>query len=299
MYVKKDEKNVWDICGGMQMNEKININEIMSVEQLPKIFYELEKIGEIIDNALVGINDMVCDEDNKKEVKKRKQEITAFKNLMESKRKEIKNQVMEKYNEFNKKYEEEVKVKLENAENILTEKYTAIEIQQKQEKEKELREFVEQHCKDKNVHIEFERIGLNITLSASIKSLKEQALVFIDKVVSDLKLIELEEYKDEILLEYNQNLNFAEAKLIVADRHKKLEEIKEQQKEVQLRIDEEAKIVEQVEEVIEEITPPVEIETTVEDLENEKWVLSFTVKGPKEKLKKLKKYIIELGLEWE
>lgn len=299
MYVKKDEKNVWDICGGMQMNEKININEIMSVEQLPKIFYELEKIGEIIDNALVGIEDMVCDEDNKKEVKKRKQEITAFKNLMESKRKEIKNQVMEKYNEFNKKYEEEVKVKLENAENILTEKYTAIEIQQKQEKEKELREFVEQHCKDKNVHIEFEIIGLNITLSASIKSLKEQALAFIDKVVSDLKLIELEEYKDEILLEYNQSLNFAEAKLIVADRHKKLEEIKEQQKEVQLRIDDEAKIVEQIEEVVEEVSTPVEIETTVEDLENEKWVLSFTVKGPKEKLKKLKEYIIELGLEWE
>ena len=128
MYVKKDEKNVWDIYGGMQMNEKININEIISVQQLPKIYYELEKIGKVVDNALVGINDMVCDEDNKKEVKKRKQEITAFKNLMESKRKEIKNQVMEKYNEFNKKYEEEVKVKLENAENILTEKYTAIEI---------------------------------------------------------------------------------------------------------------------------------------------------------------------------
>ena len=299
MYVKKDEKNVWDIYGGMQMNEKININEIISVQQLPKIYYELEKIGKVVDNALVGINDMVCDEDNKKEVKKRKQEITAFKNLMESKRKEIKNQVMEKYNEFNKKYEEEVKVKLENAENILTEKYTAIEIQQKQDKENELREFVEQHCKDKNVHIEFDRIGLNITLSASIKSLKEQALAFIDKVVSDLKLIELEEYKDEILLEYNQSLNFAEAKLIVADRHKKLEEIKEQQKEVQLRIDEEAKIVEQIEEVVEEVSTPVEIETTVEDLENEKWVLSFTVKGPKEKLKKLKEYIIELGLEWE
>lgn len=282
------------------MKEKvIDVNELIKVESLPKIFYQLEEIGKVVDNALVGINDMVCDEDNKKEVKKRKQEITAFKNLMESKRKEIKNQVMEKYNEFNKKYEEEVKVKLENAENILTEKYTAIEIQQKQEKEKELREFVEQHCKDKNVHIEFEIIGLNITLSASIKSLKEQALAFIDKVVSDLKLIELEEYKDEILLEYNQSLNFAEAKLIVADRHKKLEEIKEQQKEVQLRIDEEAKIVEQIEEVVEEISTPVEIETTVEDLENEKWVLSFTVKGPKEKLKKLKEYIIELGLEWE
>lgn len=282
------------------MEEKvIDVNELIKVESLPKIFYQLEEIGKVVDNALVGINDMVCNEDNKKEVKKRKQEITAFKNLMETKRKQIKEQVLEKYNEFNSKYEEEVKTKLVNAENILTEKYTAIEIQQKQDKENELREFVEQHCKDKNVHIEFDRIGLNITLSASIKSLKEQALAFIDKVVSDLKLIELEEYKSEILLEYNESLDFVKAKTTVIDRHKKLEEIKEQQKEVQLRIDEEDKIVEQIEEVVEEVSTPVEIETTVEDLENEKWVLSFTVKGPKEKLKKLKEYIIELGLEWE
>lgn len=282
------------------MEEKVlDVNELIKVESLPKIFYQLEEIGKVVDNALVGINDMVCNEDNKKEVKKRKQEITAFKNLMETKRKQIKEQVLEKYNEFNSKYEEEVKTKLVNAENILTEKYTAIEIQQKQDKENELREFVEQHCKDKNVHIEFDRIGLNITLSASIKSLKEQALAFIDKVVSDLKLIELEEYKSEILLEYNESLDFVKAKTTVIDRHKKLEAIQEKQKEVQLRIDEEAKIVEQVEEVIEEITPPVEIETTTIDDTEEQLIVSFTVKGSKGKIKKLKEYIIELGLEWE
>lgn len=284
------------------MEEKVlDVNELIKVESLPKIFYQLEEIGKVVDNALVGINDMVCNEDNKKEVKKRKQEITAFKNLMETKRKQIKEQVLEKYNEFNSKYEEEVKTKLVNAENILTEKYTAIEIQQKQDKENELKEFAERHFESYNIKelVKFEDIGLNITLSASVKSLKEQILEFCNKIQGDLNLIELEEFKDEIFLEYKNSLNFANAKIIVTKRHKQLEELQEKQKEVQLRIDEEAKIVEQVEEVIEEITPPVEIETTVEDLENEKWVLSFTVKGPKEKLKKLKEYIIELGLEWE
>ena len=92
----------------------MDIQELIKVESLPKIFYQLEEIGKVVDNALVGIEDMVCDEDNKKEVKKRKQEITAFKNMMEDRRKQIKTQVMAKYEEFNKKYEEEFKSKLVN-----------------------------------------------------------------------------------------------------------------------------------------------------------------------------------------
>lgn len=285
------------------MNEKININEIISVEQLPKIFYELEKIGEIIDNALVGIEDMVCDEDNKKEVKKRKQEITAFKNMMEDRRKQIKSQVMAKYDEFNKKYEEEVKSKLVNAESVLTEKYTAIETQQKLDKENELREFVEQHCKDKKIHIDFERIGLNITLSASIKSLKEQALNAIEKVASDLKLIELEEYKDEILLEYNKSFDFVSAKMIVIDRHKQLEEIKRKQEELEKQKEEEQKIVENVEAVIEEveeeIIAPVEIETTTLEDEEETYIIQFTVRGTKSKLKELKEFLQNGGYDYD
>ena len=97
----------------------------------------------------------------------------------------------------------------------------------------------------------------------------------------------LEEYKDQI---YEERIEFIP--------HKYMED-QEKQKEVQLRIDEEAKIVEQVEEVIEEITPPVEIETTTIDDTEEQLIVSFTVKGSKGKIKKLKEYIIELGLEWE
>lgn len=284
------------------MEDKIfDVNELIKVESLPKIFYQLEEIGKVVDTALVGIEDMVCDEDNKKEVKKRKQEITAFKNLMESKRKEIKNQVMEKYNEFNDKYEQEVKTKLVNAENILTEKYTTIEIQQKQDKENELREFAIGHFKYHNIEdiVKFEDINLNITLSSSIKSLKEQVLEFCKKIENDLQCISSDENRDEILYEYqHNNFNYQNAVLTVRRRKEEINKIQEQQKEVQLRIDEDAKIVEQIEEVVEEIITPVEVETpAVEDTE-EQLVLTFTVKGTKEKLKKLKEYIIELGLEW-
>jgi hypothetical protein len=284
-------------------NKVMDIQDYIRVESLPKIFYQLEEIGKVVDNALVGIEDMVCDEDNKKEVKKRKQEITAFKDMMEDRRKQIKSQVMAKYDEFNKKYEEEVKSKLVNAESVLTEKYTAIETQQKLDKENELREFVEQHCKDKKIHIDFERIGLNITLSASIKSLKEQALNAIEKVASDLKLIELEEYKDEILLEYNKSFDFVSAKMTVIDRHKQLEEIKRKQEELEKQKEEEQKIVENVEAVIEEveeeIIAPVEIETTTLEEEEERYVIMFTVRGTKSQLKELKLFLQNGGYDYD
>ena len=287
----------------MEENKVMDIQELIKVESLPKIFYQLEEIGKVVDNALVGIEDMVCDEDNKKEVKKRKQEITAFKNMMEDRRKQIKSQVMAKYDEFNKKYEEEVKSKLVNAESVLTEKYTAIETQQKLDKENELREFVAQHCKDKKIHIDFERIGLNITLSASIKSLKEQALNAIEKVASDLKLIELEEYKDEILLEYNKSFDFVSAKMTVIDRHKQLEEIKAKQEELEKAKQEEQKIIENVEAVIEEdeeeIIAPVEIETTTLENEEETYIIQFTVRGTKSKLKELKEFLQNGGYDYD
>lgn len=283
-------------------NKVMDIQEYIRVESLPKIFYQLEEIGKVVDNALVGIEDMVCDEDNKKEVKKRKQEITAFKNLMETKRKEIKNQVMAKYNEFNDKYEEEVKSKLVNAENILTEKYTAIEEQQKFEKKMELVEFAQSHFKYHKIEniVNFNDIGLNITLSASIKSLKEQILEFCKKVAEDLELINLEEFKEEILIEYKQSLNFANAKIIVSNRHKQLEEIKQRQEELQKKKEEEQKIIEQVEEVVEqEITAPVEIETTTLEDEEERYVIMFTVKGTKSQLKELKLFLQNGGYEYE
>jgi hypothetical protein len=282
------------------MEEKVyDIEELIKVESLPKIFYQLEVIGQEVDKALSGIEDMVCNEENKKEVKKRKQEITAFKNLMETRRKEIKKQVMAKYDEFNEKYEAEVKSKLTNAENILTVKYTAIEIQQKLEKEKELREFAERHFESYNFQdlVTFENIGLNITLTASVKSLKEQVIEFCNKIQGDLNLIELEEFKEEILLEYKETLNFANAKIKVANRHKQLEEIKKKQEELEQIKQEEQMTIDTVIEMVEDEIKVEAPKPIYED--EEKLEVSFTVRGTKQQLKELKEFLINGGYDYD
>ena len=280
--------------------EKIDVNEIVKIEQMPKVFSQLEKIGEIIKKKTSDLDKLECTEANKQEVKKRRTEINNTLALLEAKKKEIKNKLLEPYNVFEAKYNEECKEKLQNASSILTEKINAIEIQQKLEKEQELREFADEyfnHYMIKDV-VKFEDIGLNITLSASIKSLKEQTKAFCERISNDLKLIDLEEYKDEIVIEYLKNLDFAKSKMIVIERHRQLEEIKKREEELKTQQEQEQEIVEKVEEVVEEIKPPVEIIDVEAQEVEEIFTATFTVKTTKAKLKALKNFMESEGIEY-
>lgn len=268
----------------------IDLNEIVKIEQMPIVFEQLEKIGTLIEESTKDLDKLECTEEKKQEVKKRRTEINNTLKILEDRRKEIKTKLLEPYNVFNEKYENECKTKLENASNVLKEKIDTIESEQLKEKENELREFVKQHCEANDIDIPFERIGLNITLSASIKSLKEQALEFISKVVDDMKLIDMEEYKDEILLEYIPTLDFVNAKTKVIERHKQLEEMKKQQEEKLEQEKQEEKVVEKVEEVV---TPKEIIEDT------EVITVHFTITDTKEKILKLRDYLKENGINYE
>ena len=280
--------------------EKIDVNEIVKIEQMPKVFSQLEKIGEIIKKKTSDLDKLECTEANKQEVKSRRTEINNTLALLEAKKKEIKNKLLEPYNVFEAKYNEECKEKLQNASSILTEKINAIEIQQKLEKEQELREFADEyfnHYMIKDV-VKFEDIGLNITLSASIKSLKEQTKAFCERISNDLKLIDLEEYKDEIVIEYLKNLDFAKSKMIVIERHRQLEEIKKREEELKAQQEQEQEIVEKVEEVVEEIKPPVEIIDVEAQEVEEVFTATFTVKTTKAKLKALKNFMESEEIEY-
>ena len=280
--------------------EKIDVNEIVKIEQMPKVFSQLEKIGEIIKKKTSDLDKLECTEANKQEVKSRRTEINNTLALLEAKKKEIKNKLLEPYNVFEAKYNEECKEKLQNASSILTEKINSIEIQQKLEKEQELREFADEyfsHYMIKDV-VKFEDIGLNITLSASIKSLKEQTKAFCERISNDLKLIDLEEYKDEIVIEYLKNLDFAKSKMLVVERHRQLEEIKKREEELKAQQEQEQEIVEKVEEVVEEIKPPVEIIDVEAQEVEEIFTATFTVKTTKAKLKALKNFMESEGIEY-
>lgn len=264
-------------------------NELIVLEQLPVIKYKLEQLSTEIKEKVDRVNNLIVNEDTVKETKQLRASLNKEFNELEEQRKQVKNAIMSKYDEFNEIYVKCVSNLYKDADSQLKEKIDNVESELKQEKENELREFVEQHCEANHIYIKFEEIGLNVTLSASMKSLKEQALAYINKVVGDLKLIGMEEYKDEILLEYQKTHDFVYAKTSIIERHKQLEEIAKQQ-EIKEQLD---KQDEKVEEIVEEIVAPKEIIEDDEILE-----VTFTIKTTKQKILKLKEWLNEQEIEY-
>lgn len=265
-------------------------NELIVLEQLPIIKAKLENISKEIKEKVDNATSLIVNEDTVKEVKQVRANLTKEFNELETQRKQVKQAIMSKYDEFEEIYKENVSNLYKQADVELKEKIDNVENQLKQEKEDELREFVKQHCEANKIHIEFEKIGLNITLSASMKSLKDQALEFIEKVTNDLKLIELEEYSSEILYEYNQCVDYVVAKTKVLERHKKLEEIKKQQELKEEQEKQEEKVIEKVD----EITIPKEV---IE--EDELLKVTFTIETTKQNIIELKKWLNERGIKYE
>lgn len=280
------------------MKNELNINEIIRVETLPVIFQQLEVVGAFVDEELEKFKDIDCTEENKQEVKKVRTSINNTLKVFEDKRKEIKNQVLEAYNQFNDKYELEVKTKLENASNDLKMKIDYIESSQLAEKEIELGNFIEEHIKANHLEnilkdvTEIVRLAnLKVNLSSSMKSLKEGALAFIQRVANEVKLIELEETPSNLLYEYQQNgYDLTKAKLILIERQRQIEELAKQREQIQEVVKQEEKIVEQVEEIV----APKEV---VE--EQQLLTVTFTITDTKENIIKVREFMKEMGIKYE
>lgn len=271
------------------MEEK-QLNNLIVVEQLPKIKQTLQVISDEIDEKIKYAMSLECTEESVKEVKNVRAELNKIKTALEDKRKQVKSAVLQPYEEFEGIYNDLVKFKLQLADDTLKNEINDIENEQKKQKETELREFVEEHCKSNNIDIPFEMIGLNITLSASMKSLKEQAKAFIEKVANDLKLIEMEEFSNEILYEYGRCMDYVLAKTTVLEKHKELEKLKAQREQKENIETQEQQIIEQVDNAI-EITAPVEIE--------EKETYEFKVKATKTQIKQLVEFMKSVEIEYE
>ena len=277
------------------MEEKLNLNEIVKIEQMPKVFEQLELIGEFIDNQLKDLDKLECTEDNKQEVKNRRTEISNTLNLLEDKRKEIKNKINEPYEAFNKKYEETTKLKLQNAYKTLTEKINKIEYEQKTVKKNKIESYFQEYCEFLKIDfVKFEQLNLNITLSISDKKLQEQTKEFLDKVNDDLALIASQEHKEEILIEYKKNLNVSLAITTVVNRYKELEEIRKRQEEQQTQKDIEIENVERVGKILNVPTKEI-IEADREEI----YEMTFKVRASKSKLKELKNYLENGGYDYE
>lgn len=218
------------------------MNDLIQIKQLPIIEEQLKAVSQEIETKVSEALGLICNEDTVKAIKDIRASLNKEAKEWEEKRKQVKEEIMKPYNDFEKVYKENIIDKYKKADTELKTKVDTVEQELKDKKTETLKVYFNEYSKEAGVDfIKFENVGLNITLSASVKSLKEQIKGFIDKVVLDLLLINTQEHKAEILVEYKKILDVNNAIMTVKQRLKEIEE--EKSKEEVLDVSKEKTVI--------------------------------------------------------
>lgn len=278
-------------------------NEIIVVKQLPIIEQQLAQIKQQVAERVETVTSLVVTEDTVKAVKKARAELSAEFKSWEDKRKEVKTAVMTPYEKFEAVYKDCISESYKAADKNLKQKIDEVEQQLKAQKADEIRIYFEEYLASKEIDfVSYGQAGINVTLSASLKSLKEQAKAFIDRIVSDLALIEtFTDLKAEILVEYKKSLNVSDAITGVKARAKAVQEEQARQEAEAEKRAAEAQRVEAIKAAIPKAPAAVEAPTeqTAATAPEKKFCIRFTVKGTREQLIALKKFLNEGEYEYE
>lgn len=274
-------------------------NEIIVVKQLPEIEEHLQAIKEEVTLKVNDALSLVCNETTVKEVKAVRASLNKDLKDFEERRKAVKKAIMTPYEAFESVYKDCISDTYKKADIELKSKIDSVENELKVQKTAEVKGYFDEYRDSKIANgitwIGFANANINVTLSASMKSLKEQAKAFIDRICDDLSLIDTQEHKDEILYEYKQSFNVSNAITSVANRYKAIEAAKAAEEERKAREQAAAEAAAKVEAVapptVEPIAPPVEEEPVL--------TLKFTVRGKRSKLRELKEFLERGNYDYE
>ena len=283
------------------------MQEIILLKQEPIIEYSLlAEVGEAIRTRITALNldGQVVTDQTVKSVKDMRAELNKEFAEFEKQRKFIKEAVSKPYQEFEAKYKEFVAKHYNEADDTLKGKIFSFENKLRLEREKELQGYFAELCSAKNIDfVPFGLMHLNITLSASMKSLKTQILEFVSKVEQDIELAKTvsdsQEFNDKVMYEYRRSLDIntaintvkeREQALIAAKERAEAEATRKAEAEEQARLQAEKEATEQAEPLK---APMVEEQQPTNTGTAEEFEMTFTVKGTFEQLKALKQFIVD------
>lgn len=271
------------------------VRDVIIVEQLPVIAEQLRSIKAEIEEITSNALSLECTEDTVKEVKKERASLNKLYAEFEARRREVKEQILAPYNEFERVYKECVREPFSYADTKLQEKIRNVEQELKREKRDKLREYYEEYRTSIGLterDAPFEEANINVTLTATLKSLKEKAKEHLDRVQRDLAMIATLENHAEVLAEYRYTGNVTDAIANVNARKKAIEEELHRAEFIDDITNAEA--IAKVNEALEAFAPPEVIDGN-EDL----YEVTFTVRGTIAQLKALREFLVNEGLEYD
>lgn len=289
------------------------MQDLIVVKQLPQIEEHLKELSIDIDKKVENAKSLICTEENVKTIKQVRADLNKEFKEVEQQRKMVKEQILAPYMQFEEIYKTYISDKYKGADSDLKTKIDTTENELRARKEQETRDYFEEYKQSLSIDfIKFEDAKIKAGLADSKTSLKKQAKDFIDRVNADLATIMLQEHKEEILVEYNQNgYVLSTAISTVINRTKAVEEAKRKQEELKQKQLEEAQRIadenikaqtEATKQALENFRVPeqeVLQAPIIEEKQEEILTLRFTVKGTRTKLKALKEFLVNGGYEYE
>lgn len=274
-------------------------NKIIEIKQLPVIEEQLKTIKAGVTKRVSEALSLVCTEETVKTVKQARSDLNKEFKDWEAKRGEVKRAIMSPYEQFEVVYKDCITDVFKKADTELKDKIAEVENGIKEQKAADVEIYFHEYALSKNIDfLTFEAAGINVTLSESVKKLKERAKVFIDRVSDDLNLIGTQEHSTEILVEYKRSLNASAAITAVIERYKAIEIEKEQEAERQRLKQAAIEAEKAVDEIISTVEEPVILPPIVEE-SDPVLTLAFKVTAPKSKLRELKEFLNNGGYEYE
>lgn len=302
--------------------------DLIVVKQLPVIEEQLRSVKMTIQNRVNAVLSMECTEDTYREIKKARADLNAEFRELESRRKAVKTQVEAPYKAFEKVYKDCAADIYAQADRELAEKIYAVEGGLRRQKAAAVQAYFSEYRESLRLPTDiasYDFAGINVTLTASEKSLKKQAKDYLDRIQEDLSLIDTLPDRDEVLAEYRKCMSVSKAVQGVRDRHTRIEAERQRRLEAeeaawkaqehtaeveQVIAEEELAVPEPAEAPADEFhAPAVEPdfeEKTAEEAPAEpevtpanRFAVSFRVVGTLEQLQAMKKFLIDGGYEYE
>ena len=263
--------------------------DIINISDLSATQKSLVAIAEESKERLQIALSMACTEETKQSVKKYRAELKKEFDELEAERKEKTAEYEKPLKEFRQMYDTLISKPFKEADSALKAKIDEVETAQKNAK----REAVESYASEliqayALTWLDVYQVMPSITLSASEKALKKQVKETVDKIKSEVDCINAISDNSELMAEYMNCLNLAQAKMTVVERQKAIEAAEAARSAYKEQEDVKKEAVTRVE----QLAPPVEVE------EVKIYTMTFTVSGTIEQLKALKAFMINSSINF-
>lgn len=291
------------------------MSNIITLRQEPIISYEkIQEVGTQVKQRIeaLELDKLLVTEETKNAVKNTRTELNKEFEAFETQRKLIKEAILKPYEAFENSYKNYIAQNYKNADETLKNKITSFENQLKEEKENAVKDYFFELCQSKNIDfLTFERLGLKVNLTTSLKSLKDSVLSFVEQVEKNIDLIsnvpESDEFKSEALAEYKQTLDVnalrnTQIRRERREQERKILEEKERKKSLEIaqkQAQQEAQKPLQAPEVVQSTIDFSENQQVTETTENQQvtentevFEMTFTITGTIDQLKAVKQFLI-------